>query len=111
MVHDMNDILNMKLGTSNTAAVHMIHHSHHHVICGPFLHPTITTNRQVNINNIIEMQRTILNSYRNKFFSIHRTSVFHLDSEANIHATNNKQDFINFHPIKCNTHLAVGSIA
>ena len=80
MVHDMNNILNVKLGTSNTAAVHMMDHTHHQEICDPFLHHSITTTGCININNIIEMQCTILNSYPNTFFSIvYQTAVFHQD--------------------------------
>ncbi len=77
----------------------------------PFLHPVVTTQGQVNIHNINEVQRSILVSYPPSFFRQHRTAVFQLDSSANDHATNNCQDFIVFHKIQTDIHLAVGSVA
>ena len=80
-------------------------------IYDPFLHPVVTNQGQVNIHNVNELQRSVLDSYPPTFFRQHRTAVFHLDSGANVHATNNRQDFIVFHEIKTDIHLAVGSVA
>ncbi len=77
----------------------------------PFHHPIINGQGQVNINNFTELQQTILDSYPQSFFCEHCTAIFHLDSGANVHATNNRNDFIIFHKIKTDIHLAVGSKA
>ena len=77
----------------------------------PFQHPIINDKGQVNIGNFTELQRTVLDSYPHTFFCQHRTAIFHLDSGANVHATNNRNDFIIFHEIKTDIHLAVGSKA
>ena len=75
----------------------------------PFHQPIIDKNEKVNINNIQEMQRAILDTYPTKFFNTFRSAVFHLNCGANVHATNDPQDFIIFHLIKTDINLAVGS--
>ena len=77
----------------------------------PFLHPVIDTKGIVNIDNITTLQTTTLDSYPNSFYRPYRNAIFHLDSGANVHATNNPKDFIIFQQIKSNIHLAVGSTA
>ena len=42
-------------------------------------------------------------------FKKHRHAIYHIDSGANVHATNNKSDFITFHPIQTHLDLAAGS--
>ena len=77
----------------------------------PFHRPVIDDNSKVDVTNIKEMQKTILDNYPNSFFSTYRTAVFHVHSGAKVHTTNDKRDFIVFHPIKTKINLAVGSKA
>ena len=58
-----------------------------------------------------EFQNTILDTYPLTFFKSCWQAIFHLDSGANIHSSNKKDDFIILYPIKFDIHLAVGSTA
>lgn len=57
------------------------------------------------------MQHSILDIYPDTFFATYRTAIFHVVSGANVHATNNKKDFVIFHPIRSSINLAAGSTA
>ena len=74
----------------------------------PFHRPIIEQNGQVNIENVKDMQTIVLDTYPSTFFKPYRSAVFHVDSGASIHTSNDKRDFIIFHPIKMNINLAVG---
>ena len=89
----------------------MIKTPQHPNIISLFYHSKIQTNGQVNIQILRTIQHSIVNTHRNDFFSTCCTAIFHLDSGATVHATNNKNDFVIYHTIKSNTHLAVGSTA
>ena len=80
-------------------------------IYNPILHQVIDTKGHVNINTIDILQCSILNSYPLSSFWKHRTVTFHLDSGANVHATNNYYDFVIFHKINSKIHLADRSTA
>ena len=73
------------------------------------LPPVINTNGHVNINTIDVLQRSILKTHPPSSFRTHRTAIFHLDSGANVHATNNYSDFILFNKIDLEIHLAASS--
>ena len=77
----------------------------------PFHWPILGPNGQVNIGNVQEIQNNILDTYPNTFFKPYISAIFHVDSGANVHATNDKRDFLIFHPIKTTINLAVGSKA
>ena len=79
------------------------------LIYDPFLYPIINNNGSVNTNNLHEFQTSILNNYLLTFFTIMRQAIYHLDSGANVHTSNNCNDFTTFYPIKSDIQLAVGS--
>ena len=86
--------------------------SHSHQLYAPQLPPVINKNGHINTNTIDSLQQAILNtSHTVSTFHRHRTAIFHLDSGANVHATNNYDDFIMFHKIESEIHLAAGSTA
>ncbi len=58
----------------------------------PFLHPVINTKEAVVINNITEMQRAIFDTYPHTFYTLYQKEIFHLNSGANVHATNDKNN-------------------
>lgn len=64
----------------------------------PFHQPIINTNDSVNINKIQDLQSTILDTYPTQFFNTSRYAVFHINSGANVHVTNDPQDFTIFYP-------------
>lgn len=53
----------------------------------------------------------MLDSYPTEFFNTSRSAVFHINSGANIHATNDPQDCTIFYSIKSDINLAIGSKA
>ena len=73
--------------------------------------PVIGTNGHVNIDTIDLLQRSLLTTHPHASFRTHRTAIFHLDSGANVHTTNNYSDFILFNKIDSEIHLAAGSTA
>ena len=81
------------------------------LIYDPFTQPIIRSNGTVNIDNISTLQRTIFDAYPTAFYRTFRYATYHLDSGANVHATNNKKDLFVYFPIKSNVQLAVGSTA
>ena len=56
-------------------------------------------------------QATYLNKYPSKTYTTYRQAIFHIDSGANVHASNDKSDFIIFHPTKYTINLAAGTKA
>ena len=84
--------------------------SHSPQLCIPQLPPVINKDGHINTNTIDSLQQAILTSPSVSFHK-HRTAIFHLDSGANVHATNNYDDFIMFHKIESEIHLAAGSTA
>ena len=71
--------------------------------------PLITRNGTVDVRAIHDMQTNILDSYPIQTMRTYRSAVFHVDSGANVHATNDINDFVIFYPIKSDITLAVGS--
>ncbi len=66
----------------------------------PFIQPIINDNGTVAIHNLNDFQRTILNTYPHTFFKQYRQSIYHLDSGANVHASNRKEGFVVFYEMK-----------
>ena len=56
-------------------------------------------------------QTTYLNKYPSTTYTTYRQAIFHIDSGANVHASNDKSDFIIFHPTKNTINLAAGTKA
>ena len=75
------------------------------------LHTTITNKGNVMPKYLNYYQDTFLDKYPNDKFTPHRQAIFHIDSGANVHATNTRTDFLVFHPIQSVINLAVGSKA
>ena len=70
--------------------------------------PLITRNGTVNVHAIHDMQTNLLDSYPIHTMRTYRSAVFHVNSGANAHATNDINDFVVFYPIKSDITLAVG---
>ena len=56
-------------------------------------------------------QATYLNNYPIDTYSTYRQAIFHIDSGANVHTTNDISDFVIFHPTKSTINLATGTKA
>ena len=124
---DIEQILDIELGTQATATIKMMS-NHDNIInqsnsnsqddseqssnqCSLAYPSIINPNGSINTNNMQTLQHTKLDSYPTELLKTSRSAVFHIDSGANIHATNNIQDFSIYYPIQSDINLAVGSKA
>ncbi len=83
--------------------------SHNNI--NPFSFEVLTTNGEVNITELKALQTDLIQATSIEFFTQHRKQYFHVDTGANVHATNNKSDFLIFHPQKRSINIAAGQIA
>ena len=131
--HNIEEILDTELGKDHVPVINALNHNDHSsptiasvtminssrpspsthstFSYDPFLQPIINTDGSVEVQYLTEFQNTILNTYPVTLYTSIRHAIYHLDSGANVHASNSRDDFIIFHPIKTNIQLAVGSKA
>ena len=74
----------------------------------PLSNKILNNNGEVNTHDLHELQDQLLHPTPHEFFTPYRHQNFHVDTSANVHATNNKNDFLIFYPIKKTINIAAG---
>ena len=111
----LEELLDIELGTPNNPSIQTMHTTPHNIPLitnkSSLLHTILTNKGNVMTKYLNYYQKSFLNQYPPERFITHRQAIYHIDSGANVHATNNKSDFILFHPTKSTINLAAGSEA
>ena len=109
----IEELLDQTLGTPNEPSIQTMQIKPQDI-------PTIT-NKSSLLHTIVNAKGTVLpkylqyyqNMYLNQYspdkYIQHRQAIYHIDSGANVHASNTKTDFIIFHSTKRIINLAAGS--
>ena len=64
---------------------------------------------KVNFKALSTLQTTLITPTSQKYFIPTRNQYFHVDGGANVHATNNKDDFMIYYPYRSTLDLAAGN--
>lgn len=111
----IEEFLDQELGTPNAPSIQTMQIKEQDLPLithkSTLLHTIITNKGNVMPKYLNYYQDTFLDKYPNDKFTPHRQAIFHIDSGANVHATNTRTDFLVFHPIQSVINLAVGSKA
>ncbi len=111
----IEELLDEALGTPHEPTIHMMNANH---IDTPIItHKSSLLQTMINPNGTVMskylhyFQHTYLDHYSPDKYTEHRQALYHVDSGANVHATNIKSDFIVFHSTKNTINLAAGTKA
>ena len=111
----IEELLDTELGTQDEPSIQMMQPQTQNLPIissnSSLLHSIINHNGNVMAKYLTYYQNNFLDSYPTNKFTHHRQALFHIDSGANVHATNICSDFLFFHPIRSTINLAVGSKA
>ena len=111
----IEELLDQELGTANEPSIQTleIHKDKLPLIThqSSLLHTIINNTGTVMPKYLTYYQETFLNKYTSNKYKQHRQALYHIDSGANVHATNLRSDFLVFHPTQQTINLAAGSKA
>ena len=93
---------------TDTNTTHHRQQSNSDSYINPLSNKILNDNGEVNTHDLHELQDQLFHPTPHEFFTPYRHQNFHVDTGANVHATNTKNDFLIFYPNKKTINIAAG---